>query len=82
MKDPSDAFQLHCLTRQAFSVKAKLAMDAFNNATRRAYGYLICVLSPLIEEAYRLQSKVFPEEDTIVYQSIETLKHPSISRER
>lgn len=70
MRNPRDVSQLQCLSRQAFPGKSKFVMDAFNDATRQAYGYLVLDFSPSGEQAYRVRTMVFPNEDTIVYQSL------------
>ncbi len=68
MKNPRDISQLQCLARQAFWVK-RLLMEAFKDATSQPYGYLVLDFSPSAEENYRVRSHIFPDEDTIVYQS-------------
>jgi hypothetical protein len=70
MKNPRDISQLQCLARQAFLGKSGYVMEAFKDATSESYGYLILDLSPMAEDAYRVRTRIFPEEDTIVYQSV------------
>ena len=69
MKNPRDVSQLQCLGRQAFLGKSTFLMDAYKDATATSYGYLVLDFSPTADELYRVRSKVFPGEDTIVYQS-------------
>lgn len=68
MKNPRDVSQLQCLARQAFLGKSAFLMESYKDATLPAYGYLVLDFSPSGEEAYRVRTKVFPGEDTIVYQ--------------
>lgn len=61
-------------------------MEAFGDVTFRAYGYLILNFSPYGEDSdtYRVRNKVFLEEDTILYQSLQitALTYLSIRRVR
>ena len=68
MKNPRDVSQLQCLARQAFLGKSSFLVEAYKDATSQPYGYLILDFSPVSEEAYRVRTKVFPGEDTIIYQ--------------
>lgn len=71
MKNPRDVSQLQCLARQAFLGKSAFLMESFRDATSSPYGYLVLDFSPSVkEEAYRVRTKVFPDEDTVVYQAI------------
>jgi hypothetical protein len=70
MKNPRDVSQLQCLARQAFLGKSRYIMEAFKDATSEHHGYLVLDLSPMAEEEYRARTRIFPDEDTIVYQSV------------
>ena len=70
MKNPRDVSQLQCLIRQAFPGKSAFVMDAYKDATSHSYGYLVFDFSPQAEEEYRVRTKVFPGEDTVVYQPL------------
>jgi hypothetical protein len=69
MKNPRDVSQLQCLARQAFLGKSAFLMEAYKDATSKPYGYLVLDFSPGAEDAYRVRTRVFDGEDTIVYQS-------------
>jgi hypothetical protein len=69
MKNPRDVSQLQCLARQAFLGKGTFLLEAYRDATSLPYGYLILDFSPSANEDYRVRTKVFPDEDTIIYQS-------------
>jgi len=69
MKNPRDVSQLQCLGRQAFLGKGAFLMDAYKDATSIPYGYLVLDFSPSGREDYRVRTKVFPEEDTVIYRS-------------
>ena len=68
MKNPRDVSQLQCLARQAFLGKSAFLMEAYKDATSLPYGYLVLDFSPGAEETYRVRTKVFPGEDTVIYQ--------------
>ena len=68
MKNPRDVSQIQCLARQAFLGKCSFLMEAYKEATSQLYGYLVLDFSPGAEEAYRVHTKVFAGEDTIIYQ--------------
>ena len=70
MKNPRDVSQLQCLARQAFLGRSGFLHDAYKDATSQAYGYLVLHFSPSGEEEYRVRTKVFPGEDTVVYRPI------------
>ena len=68
MKNPRDVSQLQCLARQAFLGKGAFIMEAFKDATSEPYGYLVLDFTPSGDESHRVRTKIFSEEDTIVYQ--------------
>jgi len=68
MKNPRDVSQLQCLARQGFLGKNAFLMEAYKDATSEPYGYLIFDFSLGSAEDFRVRTKVFPGEDTIVYQ--------------
>ena len=70
MKNPRDLSQIQCFARQAFMGKSKFLLEAFKDATSQPYGYLILDFSPTGPDAYRVRTRVFPGEDTIIYQSV------------
>ena len=70
MKNPRDLSQIQCLACQAFVGKSKFLLETFKDATSQPYGYLILDFSPMGHEAYRVRTRVFPEEDTIIYQPV------------
>ena len=70
MKNPRDVSQLQCLARQAFLGRSGFLHDVYKDATSQAYGYLVLHFSPSGEEEYRVRTKVFPGEDTVVYRPI------------
>ena len=56
--------QVHCLARQLFShdkVKSKRMVGAYDQATRKAYGYLLIDLTPTCPDIIRLRTEVLRE---------------------
>lgn len=66
-KNSRDEQQVKTLGRQIFPNQSKYFMDAYKKATSEPYSYLCVTLYPGTAEKYRLSSKIFPEEETIIY---------------
>ncbi len=67
-RNPRDTSQIQTLGRQLFPGHAHLFKEAFIDATRTPYGYLVLDLSPNVEETYRCRTSIFPGECPILYQ--------------
>lgn len=67
LKNSIDEQQVKTLGRQIFPNQSKYFMDAYKKATSEPYSYLCVTLYPGTAEKYRLSSKIFPEEETIIY---------------
>ena len=68
MKNPREVSQLQCLARQAFLGKGAFIMEAFKDTTAEPYGYLVLDFTPSGDKSHRVRTKIFLDEDTIVYQ--------------
>jgi CheY-like chemotaxis protein len=66
-KSPRDVNQFAVLARQMFSSNYKFAVEAFEDATSEAHGYLLVDMKPQTEDRLRLRTKIFPDEQTYVY---------------
>ena len=62
-KNPRDANQLATLARQMYPGNSKFLIEAFGDATRKPYGYLLIDLKPDTEDRIR----IFSDESQIVY---------------
>jgi len=62
MKNPRDGVQVLNLARQIYPDKPKLITEAYKDATKQAYGYLIIDLKPDTPEFLRLKTRIMPEE--------------------
>lgn len=62
-KNPRDAGQVATLARQMYPGKSKFVVEAYKDATKEPYGYLLIDLRPETDENYRLRTKIFPDDD-------------------
>ena len=68
-KNPRDATQIAHLARQMFPTKSKYMLEAFTDATREPYSYLVVDLRADTDDSARLRSGIFPDEPNYVYLS-------------
>ena len=61
-KTPRDANLVATLARQMYPGKSKFLLEAFEDATREPYGYLLIDLKPETDEQYRIRTKIFPDD--------------------
>jgi len=66
-KSPSDKLQIANLARQLYPGKNRFFMDAFEDATSVAYGYLVVDLTQTTPDNLRLRTQIFPSEQLLVY---------------
>ena len=66
-KTKRDKLQVQTIGTQIFPGQKAYFMDAYQNATSEAYGYLVCDLHPGTDKKYQLRTHIFPDEDTWVY---------------
>lgn len=66
-KNPRDAAQISYLARQMFPGKSKYMLEAFKDSTAKPYTYLVVDLKADTDDAHRLRSGIFPDEDNFVY---------------
>lgn len=62
-KNPRDAGQISVLARQMHPGKSKFVVDAYEDATKEPYGYLLIDLRPETDDRYRIRTKIFPDDD-------------------
>ena len=62
LKNPRDATQIMTLSRQMFPHNSKYMIEAFNDAVKRNYGYLLIDLKPTTDDRIRLRTNIFPDE--------------------
>jgi len=67
-KNSRDVTQISTLARQMYPRKSKFMIDAYNEAVRPNYGYLLIDLKPNTDDKIRLRSNIFPDErPSVVY---------------
>jgi hypothetical protein len=66
-KSPRDKTQIGYLGRQMFPSNSKFIVDAFDDATTEPYGYLMVDLRPETPDEYRVRTRIFKNEATVVY---------------
>ena len=66
-KNARDANQVAYLARQMYPGKSAFMVEAFKDATKQPYSYLLVDLKSDNEEELRLRTNVFPDETTYVY---------------
>ena len=65
-----DESQIHTLGKQLFPGNKKAFIEAYEDATRHMYGYLLVDCDPCTPEKLKLRSKIFPNEKTVCYLKI------------
>jgi len=66
-KNPRDKSQIMHLARQMYPEKTSFLIEAFRDATKQPYSYLLIDLTPDIDEKYRLRTNIFSNTFTTVY---------------
>ena len=67
MKNIRDISQVGVLGRQLYPSKSGVFMKAYEDALNTRHGYFIVDMSPYSDDKYRLRTRIFPNEDPIVY---------------
>jgi hypothetical protein len=62
-KNPRDAVQVSTLARQMYPGKSKFVVEAYEDATKEPYGYLLIDLKPETDDSYRIRTRIFPDDD-------------------
>lgn len=66
-KNPRDQLQISTLARQMYPGKSKFLVEAFEDATQKAHGYLMIDLKPATPEQLRIRTQIRPSEVQLVY---------------
>lgn len=67
MKNVRDVSQVSTLGRQIYPGQKGLLVDAYRDATSEPFGYLVLDMAPHVSDTYRLRTRIFPNEDPIIY---------------
>ena len=78
-KNPRDRLQISTLARQMYPGKSRYLVEAFENATSGAYGYLLIDLKPTTAEILRIRTGILPQDTQFVYvQKDKSTDDPSV----
>jgi len=66
-KNPRDASQFANLARQMYPKRSQFVVEAYKDATKEPYSYLLVDLRPEQDDDLRLRANVFPGETHYVY---------------
>ena len=66
-KNPRDASQIMHLAKQMFPSNPQVMVDAYQQATQKAHGYLVLDFRQGTDDLYRLREGLFPSEGVYVY---------------
>jgi len=79
-KNPRDVSQFANLARQMYPKTSQFAVEAYRDATREPYSYLLVDLRPEQDEELRLGTNIFPERlTTYTFQGYKKEVHSSTS---
>ena len=66
-KNPRDRLQISTLARQMYPGQSQFLVEAFQDATKEAYGYLIIDLKPTTADKLRIRTGILPSDRQLVY---------------
>lgn len=66
-RNDRDQRQITCFASQILPGQTSYFKDAYDKATKDRYGYLLTDLSPHSDKRFRLRTRIFPGEDTLVF---------------
>ena len=66
-KNPRDNQQIRTLGSQMYPGKSKFLIEAFQDATQEAYGYLVIDLKPTTADKLRIRTGILPSDRQLVY---------------
>ena len=70
-KNPRDKSQIRTLAQQMYPTRVSFLIDAFNDATTEAYGYLLLDLRPETPDELRVRTNVIPPQQMRIYTPFE-----------
>ena len=66
-KNPRDSQQIATLARQMYPGNSKFLVEAFADATKNPFGYLLIDLKPDTDDKLRIRTNIFDDELQYVY---------------
>lgn len=67
LRNPSGQLQIRNLGTQLFPRRLSYFMDAYKDATKENFGYLLVDMHPSSPDLVRLRTHIFPEEPQVLY---------------
>jgi hypothetical protein len=61
-RNPRDASQVAILARQMYPDNSQFVVEAYEDATKEPYGYLLIDLKPDTDDRYRIRTKIFLDD--------------------
>lgn len=69
MRNPAGELQVRNLATQLFPNRTKFFLEAYKDATKEQFSYLVIDMHPSTEDILRLRTHIFPDELSIIYVS-------------
>ena len=69
-KNPRDKLQISTLARQMYPGNPKFLTEAFHDATKNPFGYLMLDLKPSTDDKYRIRTGILPKDIQYVYMPV------------
>ncbi len=66
MRNPAGELQVRNLATQLFPHRGAYFLEAYRDATREMFSYLIVDVHPSTEEAHRLKTHIYPDERPVI----------------
>jgi hypothetical protein len=66
-KNLRDALQINELAKRMLPGKSLGLVEAYRDAIRERYSYIVIDMSPHTNDKYRFRTRIFPGEDLIIY---------------
>ena len=67
MRNPAGEPQIRNIALQCFPLQHRYFMEAYRDATRQNFSYLLVDMHPRTDDRLRLRTKIFPGEECVVY---------------
>ncbi len=67
LRSPRQTSQIHHLGQQILPKRSKAVLESYEDCMKKQFGYLLINLSPHANKEEMLMTRIFPDEDPIVY---------------
>ena len=66
MRNPAGALQVRTIASQLFPTASRYFMEAYKDATRRPFSYLVVDMHPQTPDAHRLKTHIYPDDEACI----------------